>query len=65
MTLNNHKFKITTMSKERNRRICPMELAGGLDNSVRRLLKNPQKILKPYIKEGMTVLDLGCGPGFF
>jgi ubiquinone/menaquinone biosynthesis C-methylase UbiE len=27
--------------------------------------QNPKKILKPYIKEGMAVLDLGCGPGFF
>ncbi|HEY5124512.1 MAG TPA: class I SAM-dependent methyltransferase [Ignavibacteria bacterium] len=53
------------MSKEKNIRICPVELAGGLDNSFRRLLQNPQKILKPYIHEGMTVLDLGCGPGFF
>jgi len=53
------------MSKEINKRICPVELAVGLDNSIRRLLQNPQKILKPYISEGMTVLDLGCGPGFF
>ena len=45
--------------------ICPTWGAGGLDNSVRKLLHNPQKILKPYIKEGMTVLDVGCGPGFF
>jgi ubiquinone/menaquinone biosynthesis C-methylase UbiE len=53
------------MSNEKNKRICPVEYAGGLDNSVRRLLQNPRKILKPYIHEGMTVLDLGCGPGFF
>jgi len=53
------------MSKEINKRICPVELAGGLDNSLRRLLQNPQKILKTYIHEGMTFLDLGCGPGFF
>jgi ubiquinone/menaquinone biosynthesis C-methylase UbiE len=53
------------MSKEKNKRICPVERAGGLDNSVRRLLQNPQKILRPYINEGMTVLDVGCGPGFF
>ena len=53
------------MSKTRNKRICPVENAGGLDNSVRRLLQNPQKILKPFISRGMTVLDLGCGPGFF
>lgn len=53
------------MSKEQNNRICPVERAGGLDNSVRRLLQNPYKILKPYIRSGMIVLDLGCGPGFF
>ena len=49
----------------RNNRVCPVERAGGLDNRIRRLLQNPQKILRPYIEEGMTVLDVGCGPGFF
>jgi ubiquinone/menaquinone biosynthesis C-methylase UbiE len=53
------------MSKEKDKRVCPVEIAGGLDNFVRRLLQNPQKLLRPFIKEGMTVLDLGCGPGFF
>lgn len=53
------------MRKETNSRTCPVELAGGLDNSVRRFLQNPQKLLKPFISKGMTVLDLGCGPGFF
>jgi len=53
------------MNKENNNRICPVEKAGGLDNSIRKLLQNPQKILKLYIKKGMTILDLGCGPGFF
>lgn len=53
------------MNKEGNTRICPVERAGGLDNAVRRLLQNPQRLLGPYIKKGMTVLDLGCGPGFF
>lgn len=48
-----------------SKRICPVERAGGLDNSLRKLFQNPQKILRPYINEGMTVLDLGCGPGFF
>ncbi len=52
------------MSTETNSRTCPVELAGGLDNFVRRLLQNPQKLLKPYISNGMTILDLGCGPGF-
>jgi ubiquinone/menaquinone biosynthesis C-methylase UbiE len=28
-------------------------------------LQDPRKILRPYVEEGMTVLDIGCGPGFF
>ena len=56
---------ITTVCKEKNKRICPVAIAGGLDNFLRRFLQNPQRILKPYIRKGMTVLDLGCGPGFF
>jgi ubiquinone/menaquinone biosynthesis C-methylase UbiE len=50
---------------ERKNRVCPVERAGTLDSRIRRWLQNPKKILRPYIKEGMTVLDLGCGPGFF
>jgi ubiquinone/menaquinone biosynthesis C-methylase UbiE len=48
-----------------NERVCPVALSGSLDNRIRRYLQNPEKILSPYIKEGMTVLDVGCGPGFF
>ena len=47
------------------RRVCPVEHAGGLDNWVRRWFQSPRRILSPYIREGMTVLDFGCGPGFF
>jgi len=46
-------------------RICPVERAGSLDNKFRRLFQDPKKILRPYVNKGMTVLDLGCGPGFF
>jgi ubiquinone/menaquinone biosynthesis C-methylase UbiE len=47
------------------KRTCPVELAGSLDNSLRRFFQNPEKILAPFIKEGMKVLDMGCGPGYF
>jgi len=50
---------------ENKRTVCPVEKAGGLDNKMRKWLQNPEKILKPYIKPGMTAIDLGCGPGFF
>ncbi|MBN2734632.1 MAG: class I SAM-dependent methyltransferase [Methanomicrobiaceae archaeon] len=36
-----------------------------LDNRFRRLLVNPEKILKDHISPGMTVIDIGCGPGTF
>jgi ubiquinone/menaquinone biosynthesis C-methylase UbiE len=52
------------VAAERNR-VCPATLARFLDNRIRRWLQDPRKILRPYIKEGMTVLDVGCGPGFF
>lgn len=49
----------------RQRGFCPWWLDLGFDNPVRRFLQNPYKILKPYIKEGWTVLDIGPGPGYF
>ncbi len=49
----------------RSTRVCPVEEADKLDTRMRRWLQNPRRILKPYIYEGMTVLDFGCGPGFF
>ena len=52
------------MTNDRNR-ICPVEGAGALDSKVRLWFQNPEKILRPYVKTGMTVLDVGCGPGFF
>ena len=46
-------------------RICPWWLAPTLDNPIRRLIHNPEKILRGYVESGQTVLDLGCGPGTF
>ena len=43
-------------------KLCPVERAGALDLSLRKVAHYPTKILKPYIKTGMTVLDVGCGP---
>jgi ubiquinone/menaquinone biosynthesis C-methylase UbiE len=50
---------------DKNKRVCPVEIAGSLDSKIRRWLQNPKTILEPYIQKGMTVLDMGCGPGFF
>ena len=53
------------MGKTDSNRICPVERSGGLDNSLRKWIQNPSKILKPYLNPGDKVLDFGCGPGFF
>ena len=53
------------MGKAHSHKVCPVELAGSLDSSLRRKFQNPAKILKPFIKPGDKVLDFGCGPGFF
>jgi len=46
-------------------RICPVSYASFLSSRVRRLIHNPEKILRPVLREGQTALDIGCGPGFF
>ena len=52
------------MNSDKNR-VCPVERAHALDGKIRRWLHNPNRILSPFVKEGMKVLDVGCGPGLF
>jgi ubiquinone/menaquinone biosynthesis C-methylase UbiE len=46
-------------------RVCPWWLGYFLLNPFRRRSQNPNKILTPYVREGMTVLEPGPGMGFF
>ena len=45
--------------------VCPWWLGYFIDNPLRRLIHNPEKIVGPYVKPGMTVMDVGCGMGLF
>ena len=45
--------------------VCPVLLGYFLAGPIRKLIQRPDKILAPYIEEGMKVLDVGCGMGFF
>ena len=45
--------------------VCPWWGGFFIDNWVRRLIHDPEKILSPYVKRGMTVVDIGCGMGIF
>ncbi len=44
---------------------CPIWLSFTLTNVFRRLAHDPAAILGPFVRPGDTVLDFGCGPGFF
>ncbi|MDY6831149.1 MAG: class I SAM-dependent methyltransferase, partial [Thermodesulfobacteriota bacterium] len=35
------------------------------DNPLRRLFHNPARLFSPYLKTGMTAVDVGCGMGYF
>lgn len=45
--------------------ICPVWVGYLLSSPVRKLFQDPEKILYPYVKDGMKVLDVGCAMGFF
>lgn len=45
--------------------VCPVWIGYLLASPIRKLFQNPDKILRPYIAENMTVLDIGCAMGFF
>jgi ubiquinone/menaquinone biosynthesis C-methylase UbiE len=46
-------------------KVCPFWVGYLLASPFRRLLQDPEKILGPYVKPGMTALDVGCAMGFF
>ena len=54
-----------TLTEAQGPHVCPHQFAFFLDNWLRRLLQHPRKIVGPYIKTGDTVIDMGCGPGYF
>ena len=49
----------------RDQHVCPWWCCFTFDNFLRKLFHNPERILRPYIAEGSTVLDIGPGMGYF
>jgi ubiquinone/menaquinone biosynthesis C-methylase UbiE len=49
----------------RDEHVCPWWCCFTFDNFLRKLFHNPEKILRPYVAEGNTVLDIGPGMGYF
>lgn len=46
-------------------KVCPWWLGYLLISPLRKLLQNPEKIIAPLVHEGMTVVEIGPGMGFF
>ncbi|MGD0020702.1 MAG: class I SAM-dependent methyltransferase [Smithellaceae bacterium] len=57
--------KISDLFFFRFKHVCPRWLCFTFDNVFRKLLQDPYEILRPYVKEGDTVLDVGPGIGYF
>ncbi len=49
----------------RDKHVCPWWGCFTFDNFLRKLFHNPERILRPYIPKGSTVLDIGPGMGYF
>ena len=45
--------------------VCPFWVGYLLASPIRKLFENPRRLLAPYVREGMQVLDIGCAMGFF
>jgi len=51
--------------QDRDGHVCPWWFVYTFDNPIRRLVQNPHAILSGLVKEGQTVVDVGCGAGYF
>jgi len=49
----------------RDEHVCPWWCCFTFDNFLRKLFHNSEEILRPYIVEGNTILDIGPGMGYF
>ncbi len=45
--------------------VCPWWIGYVLASPIRRLWQSPSRVLQPFVREGMSVLEPGPGMGFF
>jgi ubiquinone/menaquinone biosynthesis C-methylase UbiE len=48
-----------------SQRVCPWWIGMLMVSPVRKWVEDPEKLLGPYIREGMTILEPGPAMGFF
>jgi 2-polyprenyl-3-methyl-5-hydroxy-6-metoxy-1,4-benzoquinol methylase len=49
----------------RGEHVCPWWFCYAFDNPVRKLFHDPYEMLSSYVKQGVTVIDIGPGMGYF
>jgi ubiquinone/menaquinone biosynthesis C-methylase UbiE len=54
-----------TGGKNESRHVCPVWVGYLLLSPLRKLVENPKKILGPHLRQGMTVVEVGPGMGYF
>jgi ubiquinone/menaquinone biosynthesis C-methylase UbiE len=58
--------RIIPMAPEPEKKhVCPWWIGYFLLIPIRRFAQSPRKILTPFVRDGMTVLEVGPGMGFF
>lgn len=45
--------------------VCPVWIGYLIASPIRKLWQSPEKILSPFLRSGMTVLEVGPGIGYF
>ncbi|MDP8208088.1 MAG: class I SAM-dependent methyltransferase [Candidatus Electryonea clarkiae] len=45
--------------------VCPPSVIRWLNSPIRKLIQNPRRIMGKYVKQGDSVVDIGCGGGYF
>jgi ubiquinone/menaquinone biosynthesis C-methylase UbiE len=45
--------------------VCPWWLGYFLISPVRRWIEDPERLLEPWVRPGMVILEPGCGMGYF
>jgi ubiquinone/menaquinone biosynthesis C-methylase UbiE len=53
------------MPDHHHHHVCPWRMGYFLLNPFRRLRQNPERIVLPYVKKGMEVIEIGPGMGYF
>jgi hypothetical protein len=53
------------MPQNKKPHVCPWWIGYFLLIPWRQFIHDPKRILSPYVREGMTVLEVGPGMGYF